>query len=123
METMQRLREFLAEDWVAVRQMMQTALRSDIGLLNEANDGILSHGGKMIRPVMSLLIARACAGAVTEEGRKVAAAAELMHNATLLHDDVADSSPQRRAFRRLLRCMATVPPSCWAITGWSRRWT
>ena len=98
METMQRLREFLAEDWVAVRQMMQTALRSDIGLLNEANDGILSHGGKMIRPVMSLLIARACAGAVTEEGRKVAAAAELMHNATLLHDDVADSSPQRRGF-------------------------
>lgn len=98
MELVKRLKGFLAEDWDAVGQMMRTALRSDIRLLNEANDGILSHNGKMIRPLMSLLVARACKGAVTEEGRKVAAAAELLHNATLLHDDVADSSSQRRGF-------------------------
>jgi len=75
---------------------MRAALHSDIRLLNEANESILSHNGKMIRPAMALLFARACAGTVSEEGHKVAAAAELLHNATLLHDDVADRSDQRR---------------------------
>ena len=96
MEFKQILRSFLGEDWTDVAGRMRAALHSDIRLLNEANESILSHNGKMIRPAMALLFARACAGTVSQEGHKVAAAAELLHNATLLHDDVADRSDQRR---------------------------
>ena len=87
---------FLLDDWTEVSRLMRTELQSDIRLLNEANERILSHGGKMIRPAMSLLFSRACGGRVSDGGRKVAAAAELLHNATLLHDDVADCSEERR---------------------------
>ena len=87
---------FLGTDWTEVGALMRKALESDIRLLNEANGHILDHSGKMLRPAMSLLVARACAGTVSEDGRKVAAVSELMHNATLLHDDVADSSNSRR---------------------------
>ena len=86
----------LQDDWTEVSRLMRSVLQSDIRLLNEANGRILSHNGKMIRPAMSLLVSRACAGEVSENGRKVAAAAELLHNATILHDDVADCSEERR---------------------------
>ena len=98
MELTQRLKVFLGEDWSVVAQKMRAVLQSDIRLLNEANGSILAHNGKMLRPAMTLLMAHACRGTVTEEVRKVAAAAELLHNATLLHDDVADHSDERRGF-------------------------
>ena len=113
----------LQDDWTEVGRLMRSSLRSDIGLLGEANDRILSHCGKMLRPAMSLLVSRACAGTVTDGGHKVAAAAELLHNATLLHDDVADGSEERRDSRRSPPSWATGRRSCWATTGWSRRWS
>ena len=88
----------LQDDWTQVGRLMRSSLRSDIDLLGDANDRILSHCGKMLRPAMSLLVSRACGGTVTASGHKVAAAAELLHNATLLHDDVADGSAERRGF-------------------------
>ena len=89
---------FLEADWKEVGQLMRDVLESDIRLLGETNSRMLSHCGKMLRPAMSLLVSRACGGTVSEAGRKVAAAAELLHNATLLHDDVADGSEERRGF-------------------------
>ena len=51
----------------------------------------------MIRPMLSLLCARACSdGPLGDESHRVAAASELLHNATLLHDDVADEGTCRR---------------------------
>ena len=96
MDFVQRNIAFLGADWTEVGALMRSALGSDIRLLNETNEAILSHGGKMLRPAMSLLVSRALGGTVSDGGRKVAAAAELLHNATLLHDDVADASPERR---------------------------
>jgi octaprenyl-diphosphate synthase len=61
--------------------------------------GLLEHighrSGKMIRPGLVLLAGRCC-GKITDEHIKVAAAVEMMHNATLLHDDVLDEGKQRR---------------------------
>ena len=91
-----RIVSYLGSDWTKVVALMRKTLESDIRLLNVANAHILGHNGKMLRPAMSLLVARACAGTVSENGCKVAAAAELLHNATLLHDDVADGSDSRR---------------------------
>lgn len=92
------LKEHLGADWIAVQDCISKALNSDITLLNATNASILSHSGKQLRPLLALVIARACAGgnAVTEATVRYAAASELLHNATLLHDDVADQSEQRR---------------------------
>lgn len=92
------LKEHLGADWIAVQDCISKVLNSDITLLNATNASILSHSGKQLRPLLALVIARACAGgnAVTEATVRYAAASELLHNATLLHDDVADQSEQRR---------------------------
>ena len=95
--TLEEIRTYLDDDWIAVETLLQSSLESDIGLLNATNGAILSHGGKQIRPLISLLIARACSGGrTTDDSIRFAAASELLHNATLLHDDVADSSKERR---------------------------
>ncbi|MBO4263603.1 MAG: polyprenyl synthetase family protein [Bacteroidales bacterium] len=85
----------LGSDWTDCERFVREALRSDIALLNRLNDGLLENGGKQLRPMLSLLVARAC-GACNDDSRRYAAAAELLHNATLLHDDVADESATRR---------------------------
>lgn len=87
---------FLGEDWTTMVGMMRESLRSDIPLLNRTNEAVLSNGGKMLRPMLSLLTARACGGRAVEASLRYAAASELLHNATLFHDDVADASNERR---------------------------
>src|SRR5450631_965709 len=56
---------------------------------------LIRAGGKRIRPALVLLAARACGGS-EEEALEPAVASELVHTATLLHDDVIDASPVRR---------------------------
>lgn len=87
---------FLGDDLVAVRQEMKEALASDISLLSFTNDGLLAHPGKQLRPILMILIARAIAGECNKDTISLAAAVEMLHNATLLHDDVADASDERR---------------------------
>ena len=88
---------YLGPRWTRTVELMQEALRSDIDLLNRTNGELFSHRGKMLRPMLSLLVSGACsAGDVPDESCRYAAAAELLHNATLLHDDVADQSSLRR---------------------------
>ena len=95
--TLDEIREFLADDLTATERLIKSSLESDIDLLNMTNDAIFSHGGKKLRPLMSLLVARVCSGGKTNgDTVKFAAASELLHNATLLHDDVADNSKERR---------------------------
>lgn len=91
------IKEFLGEDWRRTERLIRSSLKSDIALLDSTNEVILSNSGKQLRPIVSLLCARACScGQITEDSIRFAAAAELLHNATLLHDDVADNSSERR---------------------------
>ena len=84
------IKAFLGEDWTRTLERIRFPLNSDISLLNSTNEAILSTGGKRLRPMLSLLVARACRqGALPEDSICFAAASELLHNATLLHDDVA----------------------------------
>ena len=78
-----------------VSALLEASLRSDIALLDATNRSLLSQGGKRIRPVLTLLSAGACGGIVADSVR-FAAAAELIHNSTLLHDDVVDGATTRR---------------------------
>ena len=89
------LNEFLAPGLEKVRLLMEEALRSEIRILDGTNASLLSSGGKMMRPGMALLIAGACGG-VNEDSYRFAAASELLHNASLMHDDVVDESMERR---------------------------
>ena len=93
-----KVKEYLGTEWVAVQEAIAGSLESDIDLLNQTNRSILANSGKQLRPILALLTARACSadGQASEATVRYAAAAELMHNATLLHDDVADDSDQRR---------------------------
>lgn len=89
--------EYLSEDLNKIKEMIKSSLFSDIELLNKTNDTLLSHPGKMMRPALALLVAKACSGGMlTEDSYAFATASELLHNATLLHDDVADNSSSRR---------------------------
>lgn len=110
------IREYLGRDWTAVQERISSSLRSDIPLLNTTNDSILSNSGKQMRPVLSLLVARACScgGNVSEATVRYAAASELLHNATLLHDDVADDSDQRRGVPTIMSLMG---PSVSVLVG------
>ena len=100
------IKEYLGVDWLAVQNQIASSLKSDIGLLNATNDSILSHSGKQLRPMLSLLIAKACSGGkVSDDTVKYAAASELLHNATLLHDDVADDSDKRRGVPTIMSLM------------------
>lgn len=109
------VKEFLGQDWVDVKEKIETSLMSDIALLNSTNSSILSNSGKQLRPLLALLVARACSGHQTSEATvRYAAAAELLHNATLLHDDVADNSDQRRGVPTIMSLMG---PSVSVLVG------
>ena len=86
---------FLAGPMEEVSALLEASLRSDIALLDATNRSLLSQGGKRIRPVLTLLSAGACGG-INADSVRFAAAAELIHNATLLHDDVVDGATTRR---------------------------
>ena len=110
------LKEYLGEDWVTVRKCISDSLDSDISLLNSTNESILSNSGKQLRPLLSLVMARACSGGTPagEATVRYAAASELLHNATLLHDDVADDSDQRRGVPTIRSLMG---PSVSVLVG------
>ena len=100
------IHEYLGENWLAVNERIHGALHSDIKLLNSTNESILSNSGKQLRPLLALLLARMCTGGQMSEATvRYAAAAELLHNATLLHDDVADDSSQRRGVPTIMSLM------------------
>lgn len=109
------VKEYVGADWDAVIGRIASVLRSDISLLNATNEAILSNSGKQLRPLLAILFARACAGGkVSEATIRYAASSELLHNATLLHDDVADDSDQRRGMPTIRSMMG---PSVSVLVG------
>jgi len=87
--------DYLGMDWDRTQDLIRSSLHSEVHLLTEVNESILSNSGKQLRPMIALLIAKAI-GATTPDSHSFAAASELLHNATLMHDDVADDSDERR---------------------------
>lgn len=88
---------YLGESWSKVNSYIRESLSSDIELLNKTNESLLSHPGKQLRPALSLLVSDLCSnGNINDSSCRFAAASELLHNATLMHDDVADNSSTRR---------------------------
>lgn len=83
------------DDFTAVNACIFQQLQSDVPLINKIGNYILEAGGKRLRPLLVLLAARAC-GYTGTRHVELATIIEFLHTATLLHDDVVDSSDLRR---------------------------
>jgi octaprenyl-diphosphate synthase len=78
-----------------LNQMVIDQLHSNVPLVENIGNYIVEGGGKRLRPVSVLLVAKALSGGHTE-AVKLATVIEFIHTATLLHDDVVDESDRRR---------------------------
>ena len=85
----------IAADMGEVNTVIRQQLYSEVPLVNQVSEYIISAGGKRIRPVLVLLIANAYAYK-GKAHHSLAAVIEFIHTATLLHDDVVDESSLRR---------------------------
>jgi len=83
------------DDMQAVDRLVSSSLESDVALVSQVSRYIVASGGKRLRPLIVLLAARAF-GYEGEQHVRAAATIEFIHTATLLHDDVVDSSSRRR---------------------------
>jgi octaprenyl-diphosphate synthase len=93
--TQNLISDTIATDMAAVNQVIRTKLHSEVPLVNQIAEYIISAGGKRIRPVLVLLVANAYQYKGTHH-HELAAIVEFIHTATLLHDDVVDESSMRR---------------------------
>ncbi|MEJ2129125.1 MAG: octaprenyl diphosphate synthase [Woeseiaceae bacterium] len=87
--------ELAKDDMQAVDALISTSLESDVALVSQVSQYIVTSGGKRLRPLLVLLAARAF-GYEGEQHVRSAAIIEFIHTATLLHDDVVDGSARRR---------------------------
>lgn len=89
------IRKTIQSEFRQYEEAFAQSLQSDSALLRQVLDYIHSKRGKQLRPILVLLSAALCRG-VTEKTIQTAVALELMHTASLIHDDVVDDSPMRR---------------------------
>ena len=90
-----KIKALAESDMQAVNQLIQQQVDSDVALINQLGFYIVNSGGKRLRPLLTVLAARALQ---IESGQHhtLAAIIEFIHTATLLHDDVVDESTMRR---------------------------
>lgn len=88
----------VAADFEAMDHFIQTGINSKVPLVMSVSRYVVEAGGKRMRPLMCLLASRACSPdtANAEASLRLAAIIEMLHTATLVHDDVVDESGLRR---------------------------
>src|SRR5260370_36342255 len=79
----------------AIEEAIAQAIASPVGLIHEMGDFIAGAGGKRLRPILLLMAARV-AGYGGPRAVRMGCVVELLHTATLIHDDVVDQAPLRR---------------------------
>jgi len=95
MSLIDSIRQPISEDLKIFKQYFAKALKTDNPLLADVNEYIVEASGKKLRPILTLLTARLC-GNMNESAYYAALAVELLHNASLIHDDVVDDTHERR---------------------------
>ena len=107
----ERVIALLRDDWGKMTGLVRSTLSSDVQLLQSINDSLLNNGGKMLRPLLTMLVAKTCTcdGPLGEDSIRSAAGVEILHNATLLHDDVADNAGTRRGTPTVMSAWGAVP--------------
>src|ERR1700748_3670728 len=87
----------LKEELVVFERTFKAAVKSQTPLLDRIMQFIVNRKGKQLRPMFVLLSAKLC-GPVNDSAYRAASLVELLHTATLVHDDVVDESLERRGF-------------------------
>jgi octaprenyl-diphosphate synthase len=93
--TVERLIGLAAEDMASVNALIVDRMQSPVSVIPALADHLINAGGKRLRPLLTVAAARVAGGGGLA-AQKLAAAVEFIHTATLLHDDVVDSSQLRR---------------------------
>jgi len=93
--TFSDVNQLASSDMQAVDALIRESLKSDVLLVSQVSEYIVTSGGKRLRPLIVLLAARAL-GYTGSDHINAAAIVEFIHTATLLHDDVVDHSDRRR---------------------------
>ena len=94
---MQLAQAILQEELVVFERKFKEAMKSQVPLLDRIMRFIVNRKGKQLRPMFVLLSAKLC-GPINEPAYRAASLVELLHTATLVHDDVVDESLERRGF-------------------------
>lgn len=94
-EPIQKLLSLIENDFKKVNQIINEQVISHVDRIPEVSNHIIKLGGKRLRPILTLTTSKMC-GYNEDMHINLAAAVELMHTATLLHDDVVDDSDLRR---------------------------
>lgn len=95
MLTFEEIRNVLAPELSATNSIMRNALKADNELMDSIVDYYLTVKGKQIRPLMVILCAKMF-GQINDHVLHAAASLELLHNASLIHDDIVDDTMKRR---------------------------
>ncbi len=95
MAGLSEIRQPIESEWKHYERLMEASLRADNKLQQEVLQYVGSRRGKQLRPLLVLLSAQIC-NPVTDKTHKSAVALELLHTASLIHDDVVDDSDTRR---------------------------
>lgn len=86
----------VASDFAEMDNFIQSGISSKVALVMSVSKYVVDAGGKRLRPIMCLLSARACGVENMQHAQHLAAIIEMLHTATLVHDDVVDESGLRR---------------------------
>lgn len=92
---LETINQLAHQDMMAVNELIQKQVDSDVSLINQLGFYIVNSGGKRLRPLLTVLAARALS-IQSNQHHTLAAIIEFIHTATLLHDDVVDESTMRR---------------------------
>lgn len=95
MDRLEQIKQPISVEFEVFKQKFDASLHSSNPLLGEVISFIKRRKGKMMRPILTMLIAKLC-GEIEESTYHVAISLELLHTASLVHDDVVDESDKRR---------------------------
>ena len=95
----EQIKEPIAAEMAAFEDKFRNSMSSKVALLNRITHYIVNRKGKQMRPMFVFLVAKlAGEGTINERTYRGASVIELIHTATLVHDDVVDDSNKRRGF-------------------------
>ena len=95
MDKLQQIKLPIDKEFEEFRRLFDSSLQSSNSLLSEVLSYIKQRNGKMMRPILALLIAKLF-GEINDSTLHAALSLELLHTASLMHDDVVDESDKRR---------------------------
>ena len=97
MLSVKEIKEPIAEELILFEEKFRQSMQSNVALLDKITHYIVKRKGKQMRPMFVFLVSRML-GEVNERSYNAASLMELLHTATLVHDDVVDDANERRGF-------------------------